>query len=231
MGLKHGSSATYQGLVAHFDAANPKSYTASTWVNLINPSQTLSTTGTIPDVGQVGGANAFIFTGMSGGMQNTTFFGAAPLDNTNCTMEAWVYVPPSWATSGDRATIVLGINPLAVYHSVNKSNNKLSNYWYLKSPEGYFETGEPLASSQWHHIVAVWNATGLTQYTNNVATIASTTGTAARSFVGLNIGSETAAGSTRQFNGGIAEVRMYNRALSLQEVATNYNASRGRYGV
>lgn len=231
MSLKHGSSAIYQNLVAYFDAANPRSYSGATWINLINPSQTLTSTGMIPPVGQLGGATAFRFTGTSGGMQNTTFFGAAPLDNTNCTMEAWVYVPSSWLIAGDRATIILGINPLAVYHSINKANNKLSSYWYQKTPEGYFETGEALTTERWHHIVSVWDSTTLTQYTNNIATIAATSGAAARSFVGLNIGSETEAGTSRQFNGGISEVRMYNRALTAAEVATNFNASRSRYGV
>jgi hypothetical protein len=37
--------------------------------------------------------------------------------------------------------------------------------------------------------------------------------------------------STNYINGNIAQVSIYNRALSATEISQNYNALRGRYGL
>ena len=44
----------------------------------------------------------------------------------------------------------------------------------------------------------------------------------------IQIGQE---GGTRQFAGGIANIKVYNRALSQTEVDQNFNALRRRYGI
>jgi hypothetical protein len=38
-------------------------------------------------------------------------------------------------------------------------------------------------------------------------------------------------GSSRQFSGGIAIIRIYNRALNNYEVYENFQAQRGRFGI
>ena len=37
--------------------------------------------------------------------------------------------------------------------------------------------------------------------------------------------------ATRNFNGRIGNVQIYNRALTIQEIQQNFNATRGRYGI
>ena len=48
---------------------------------------------------------------------------------------------------------------------------------------------------------------------------------------GLHIGYTPAAGEQAGFNGNIAQVSIYNRALTAQEIQQNFNATRGRYGI
>jgi hypothetical protein len=38
-------------------------------------------------------------------------------------------------------------------------------------------------------------------------------------------------GGGREFNGKISTTRIYNRALTTDEISTNFNALRGRYGI
>jgi len=37
--------------------------------------------------------------------------------------------------------------------------------------------------------------------------------------------------TARELNGGLGEIRVYNRALSATEVSQNFNATRSKYGV
>jgi hypothetical protein len=66
-------------------------------------------------------------------------------------------------------------------------------------------------------------SSGITSATNNV-THASTT------LAGLRVAND-AIGFYRCFNGRISVAQIYNRALSSTEIAQNYNATKGRFGL
>ena len=160
--------------------------------------------------------------------ENTSFFTTAfPAGGTNLTIDVWIYPAASELTVGDRGNIVRATNGNAWYMSWNKDNSKLSNYWYGKTNEGYHESTAAMTRGTWNNLVSVWSSSGLSQYLNNTKTTAVTSGTAANTTNGITIGYE---GDGRQFSGGIASIRMYNRALSDNEVTQNYNAQKQRYG-
>ena len=63
--------------------------------------------------------------------------------------------------------------------------------------------------------------------TNNAANIGSSINTSRN----LDIARSQAGGVQRYFNGKMPVVKLYNRALSAEEIKQNFNALRGRYGI
>jgi hypothetical protein len=149
----------------------------------------------------------------------------------NLTIEVWLYPAASEVISGDRGTVVQIHGNNGAYMSWNKDNRYLSNYWYGHQPEGYHETNGPSARGAWHHWCSVWDfGQGmLYQYVDSVVTRVVTSGNAATGST-LDIGQETGQ-TSRQYSGGIAVVRIYNRALHPNEVYEHWHAEKGRFGV
>lgn len=225
MALRHNAKIVTSGLGLYLDADNEKSTTGGDWKSLVE-NTTFAKTGT-PSFTTLGGATCFrfnavgqYFTGSPG------FTNSQPYPSTTLTMEAWIY-PETEVIAGDRGNICRINSGSASYLSWNKSNRKLSNYWYNHSPEGYHETGAAMTRDEWHHVCAVWTGTTLYQYTDLTQTSVSVTGTADTTGT-VTIGWE---GDSRQFAGGIALVRLYNVALTQDQVIQNYTATRGRFGV
>lgn len=75
-----------------------------------------------------------------------------------------------------------------------------------------------------YYLNGIYNSSSTT---NNAANISSSINTSRN----LDIGRSQAGGVQRYFNGKMPVVRLYNRALSTQEVQQNFNAIRGRYGL
>ena len=136
--------------------------------------------------------------------------------NTNLTLSAWVY-PTGVGGSDTFGTIIQG----QFYLSYNDSAKALSCYWYGTNPPGYFTTpNNTVPLNQWSHIACVWNGSFINEYVNGAVqnTVAVTgSGTSPSA---INIGAESTA---RQFQGQIDDVRIYNRALSAQDIQDLYN--------
>lgn len=88
----------------------------------------------------------------------------------------------------------------------------------------------------WAHVVAQWdgttNSNGVQLYLDNSllgqTTATGTTPTTARNFF---IGGHHDTQANRSLDGKIAVVRAYNRVLTADEISTNYNALKGRFGL
>jgi hypothetical protein len=233
MGFYRGPSIIREGLAVMLDAASTKSYPGSgtIWYNLGSAKGSVSQGGPfLPSWTTLGGVTCFNFnqTGAYFGSDNV-FPSLFPTDRANLTVSAWIYPSTSELTSGDRGNIIKASNPgNAWYMSWNKSNQKLSNYWYGKSSEGYHESGAAMTRGTWNNVVAVWNPFSLSQFLNGNKTTASTSGVSANQTNGLLIGWEA---DSRQYSGGIAAIHIYDRALSDAEVIQNYNALKNRFGL
>ena len=214
------------GLICHLDAGNLNSYSGSgaLWSDLSQYRNSVTIYGS-PSWTSVGGRTAFNLTAdghyMSGGM-NYAF------PQTQLTYEAWIYPAASEITSGDRGTIILCNGGSGAYMSWNKSNGYMSNYWYGHTTEGYWEQNTTTSRSAWHHFCAVWDNTNIHQWVDGTyAKGFGTSGTSTKN-TQIIIGRES---SGRQFAGGIAVIKIYNRALAGAEVLQNFNALRGRFGI
>jgi len=104
-------------------------------------------------------------------------------------------------------------------------NNKIAQYSY-QSDLLYSDTD--LTVGGWNYIVLTRTASVVTFYLNGVADGGDSTSTRTPSGV-AHIGSRS--GTTYEFDGKIAILRVYDRVLSAKEISQNFNAQRSRFGV
>jgi hypothetical protein len=215
------------GLQAYYDVNNFYSYPngGSAWNNIARDHSNLTIQNGM-GTSTFNGVKGFNMN-FDGAWINGTYSGTQP--NVQGTFEAWIYAAESEVTSGDRGCIILLTGGgCGQYMSWNKSNQYLSTYWYCSSDNGYHETNGPSSRKTWLHWCTVWDgrAGRLYQYVNGIFVGVATTTNAGAPGTDLSIGRE---GSSRQFSGSIAEVRIYNRSLTPTEVLQNYFATREKY--
>jgi hypothetical protein len=96
------------------------------------------------------------------------------------------------------------------------------------SPYGRYIT---LADNEWHMIVSKRQGTTHTIYGDGVLNSASgTVSSNALSTSTFAFGNYSTL-NTQRLNGNIAQVSIYNRALTPQEITQNFNATRGRFAI
>ena len=139
----------------------------------------------------------------------------------NLTVAAWVR-PSSFTNQGN---IVSKSSNLG-YRMRFQSNGTFwmySNTNTITSPSAY-------TINNWFHTVGVFSSTGLRMYING--SLVQSNGTAfSPSYI---VGSFIVGGfnsTSELFQGRIANVSVYNRALSATEVLQNYNAQKARFGL
>jgi hypothetical protein len=227
--FKRNLSVT-SGLIGYWDCAITSSWVdgSSTLYDLTSSGSNATAYGSIA-TSTFGSALGWNFDANGKYFSGTFGVGAS----TNASIEAWVYPAATEVTSGDRGTLIMCDNNSGsgIYHSWNKGNAYLSNYWYGHPAEGYWETAGAMTRSAWNYTCAVWNYKQQTihQYINTTHGQGSTTvGTTSNTGMVFKIGRES---PDRQFSGGIALIRYWNRALQAQEVLNNYLAEKGRFGL
>lgn len=223
-----GTNIVTRDLIISLDAASHKSYPGSggVWYDLSGNNINLGSTGT-PTLTTLGGATCFEFN-EDGDKWSANGIPSDVNDNTTQrTLEVWLFPASSEITSGDRGTVILLHGGNGNYMSITKSGRQLSSYWYGKNNNGYHQGAPAITNETWNHWCTVWTGSELKQWQNGIKyTTSNITGTSTRN-ANLIIGRES---SGRQYAGGIAIVRIYNNALSDNEVLQNYNAQKTRFG-
>lgn len=217
-----------EGLILYYDAANYSSYSGGTiWRNMIGSGSDLTLSNSLTTA-TVGGRTAMNFD-VSGKVAGATGISAA-FGTKSATFEVWLYPAASELTVGDRGTVILINGGSGQYMSWEKSSGLLSSYWYSHSPEGYHETVGTTSRSTWNHWVSSWdyNSGRIFQYKNGLTSGNAATQGDATPGQNITIGRESV---DRQFSGGIAIVRIYNRSLSPHEVYQNFIAEKNRFGI
>lgn len=212
-----GNTVT-NNLKLHLDAGNLLStQDESAWFDLSGNGYTATKYGS-PVLTTLGGAKCWNFDSIGDYFDiNNTFGGLSA-----CTLEAWIYPAASELSSGDRGTIIQG----HIYMSWNKSNRRLSSYWYSTDNRGYHEPTLQMNREEWYHLCTVWTGTKLLQYIDGNLENTVTTTVSNGSMSG-RIGRES---DGRQFAGGISMIKVYTDALTAEEVANHYNSYKTRYG-
>jgi hypothetical protein len=217
-----------EGLILYYDAANYSSYSGgTTWRNMIASGSDLTLLNSLT-TSTIGGRTAMNFD-VNGKVASATSV-SATFGTKSATFEVWLYPATSELTSGDRGTVVLITGGAAQYMSWNKDNRYLSTYWYSHPNEGYHETVGPSARGDWHHWCSAWdyNSGRVFQYVNGVNSGNGASQGDASPGQNITIGRES---EGRQFSGGIAIIRIYNRALNPHEVYQNFISEKNRFGI
>jgi hypothetical protein len=188
-----------------------------------------STTLSLPPITiQTGDGSALSFDGVDEYVE-----GNLAANSSVYTFSSWIY--PT-ATSAPWPT-VLALRAMTGYSKIwlyYYSRTGLLALQYTNSAGATataIGSGTKVDLDAWNHIAVVYNqSTGLVEFYKNGAFIESkklsVTGNA--TFDQFQIGAYR---SGNIFKGEIDETRIYNRALTAQEIAAQYNNSQGQYGV
>lgn len=242
MSLGHGASTVRSGLLLYLDAANKKSYsgTGTVWNDLSGNSKT-STLQNGPTYNSAGyitcdGLDDHITVG------NSTTLAWTPngaVGTSEITIDMWVrssdtvgkfYTKP-WNGSGqynihigaDAFTLQAGISGTTVNsiaYGRNISNGTWTNIvcWANSNYMGYYLNYDQFYNSKLHSLTGDIPTVGNSNVTTGLMTY-------------YPYGSGWAGNTSFSILGDLASCRVYNRVLLAAEIAQNFNALRGRYGI
>jgi hypothetical protein len=238
MSLFHSPRIVTDGLVLCLDAANVKSYpgTGATWFDLsgnsINGTLTNSPSYNSLNSGilSFNGTNSFV----SFSNTSTIHF----LNRSPYSFDFWVY-PRTNTTNAYPGFIDRESNPGTGRDGYNFYYTKVnitSGFNYIATER--FGTGtvtnngltlsDAVFFNNWHYFCVVYNGNNLILYRNNVLINSlSSTHNITNTTQSLRIAQR--GGNYSDSN--IANVKIYNRALSSTEMSQNFNALRGRFGL
>ena len=136
------------------------------------------------------------------------------------TLEAWV--KSGYINQGSSVNVILSLGGGAITLSSLYAYDGGIGFYY----NGY--TGHSKAAGEWTHVVGVYNGTKTILYFDAVekTSLAITAVDITNAFV-KNIGSDNT--TTRYYTQPIAQPRIYNRALTNEEIQRNFNAGKNIY--
>jgi len=111
-------------------------------------------------------------------------------------------------------------------------SNQLGYHWNDAGNTYNWQSGLTVPDLTWCMVAVSVTSTAATAYlcqTGGTTTATNTVNHASSVLNDIKIAQDDA--GSRFFNGSIATAMIYNRALSADEITTNFNALRGRYGV
>ena len=219
MGINYNPRTVTDGLVLCLDAGNTKSYPGSgtTWTDLSGRGNN----GTLVNGPTYSSTNngSIVFDG-------TNDYVSIPnvATSKNCSICFWFkHISPSnWS---DILTFQTGVDGTA--SRVEKSGTSAVDYYWFN---GGFVSNTIIFThngTNFDYISLVFDANNATCYKNGLQTsqtVSSNFGSASTIYLGTRL-------LNNYWNGNIAQVSIYNRALTATEVQQNFNALRGRYGI
>ena len=222
MSVSYNPGVVTSGLVLCLDAANPRSYPGSgtAWNDVISSGYNFALTN-----GPTYSSNNLGYFTFDGVNDYAVAANNTALDTQTPTVEVWVKTN---ATTQNGFWFEKG--------SVNSQyalfQEGASIQWRL-GPLGDLSTTTAtfMNTSAWYQVVGTFTSGSRILYINGVQVNSNgTTGTLSTNTSGMFVGAY-GTGTGYYYNGQLSICRVYNRVLSAAEVAQNFNALRGRYGV
>ena len=223
MAVGYNPKIVTDGLVLALDAGNTKSYPGSgtTWKDLSGNSNN----GTL--------TNGPTYSSADGGYLN--------FDGTNDYVDVSGSIPVSAATflawvrlDGDQShfTGVIFSRSPASGMNFYSTSEQIAYHWNNASNTYNWQSGLIVPTQEWCMISVNVNSSSATAYLCRSSGITSATNTVSHSSITLdaiNVGRDSSSG--RDLDGRMSVAMIYNRALTAAEVAQNYNALKGRFGI
>jgi hypothetical protein len=232
MSTSYSPKIVTDGLVLALDAANRKSYAGSgaTWNDLSgnNSSGTLENSPTFDS----GNGGSIVFDGSN---DNVNCGNSSTLNLTTAlTINAWINpvgfggsnigrIVNKWTVSGGAGFALLLDNAGPIVNGVTYLVNG-------NQPTDQLQISNIISLNTWTNLTLTHTSTTAILYKNG-SIVTSDAVPQPISFLSENFNIGNRADFTRAFNGKIANVQIYNKALSSNEVLQNFNATRNRFGI
>jgi hypothetical protein len=225
MGISGGPYITRDSsLVLELDAADKNSYSGSgtVWRDLTANNYSGSLTNGPTFSSANGGSIVFDGTNDRVDISHSSLYNFI----TGITISSWYKTTvgvDSYITTKTNDSFYLGIGPTGIIA------NKMSLFLNGTSG-GWLQTTANANTGNWTHVSSTWTGGISYIYLNGVLDISgSRPGT-------LQTGSNTLhlayrPDASKYLNGSISNFQLYNRALSAQEIAQNYNEQKSRFGL
>ena len=213
MAIKHSPRIVTDGLVAHYDAANTKSYPGSgtAWKDLSGKGNNGTIYGATFGSGNAGKFNF--------DESNDYVDCGNILSQTAYTKSAW-FRPES-----ETRNIISGPSNHAFWMATTDNTLAAGHRGAWTTVSHTVPSGNML--NQWWNGAVTWNnSTGWVLYLNGVQVDTDSSTTDPNSTTGVYIARYS---SGNYFDGDIAEVLIYDRAITAAEVLQNYQALKERY--
>jgi hypothetical protein len=237
MAIFYNPRTVTDGLVLALDAANPKSYPGSgtTWTDLSGNGNN----GTLVNGVGYSGDNlgSLSFDGVN---DYVNFTDKPEFTFTDAKFSLEVFF--RYVNKTDRDNIIIGKRDYGLtqreynFYMYEPSSTPTLRFIISSNLTANWTTVESstIQKNTWYHAVATSDAgvgriylNGVLNATNNSMHSSTTNGTSP-----LTIGNAFSSGSALQyFNGSIPLARIYNRALTAQEIQQNFNATRSRFSI
>ena len=218
------SSVITAGLKVYLDALNSSSYSGSgtTWYDLSGNGNDVSMQNS-GSISWTGGATGYFSTGSNGWFSRSNASNV-PTGNSPYTLSVWVQLGSTWSSNGMVSVGTFGVS--------NQSNalragttNQIINYWWGNDLS---LSSSVSPTNSWFNVVAKFDGTTRSILVN-----------------GSSIGSDTPVGhnvtssdiqvakttGNEYLQGNIAQVLIYNVALSDAGILANYNSIKSRFGL
>lgn len=253
MAFIHSPKIVTDGLVLALDAGNRKSYPGSgtTWTDLSNNANNVTLTANVTF-----GNDSLTFDGSSADYGLFTAGNPASLGLTNFTLSSWFQTAGTGSSAAGTGTGGITYYPIFSHGGGEvDGSNKDMNYTFgviFTGSDAYivgdfedttsgqnwpiYASGSIFAINTWVNGVLTYNGVNWAAYLNgNLINISAAINRTPRSdsIQPPAIGTSVNSSNTRSgyFNGKLAIVSAYNRALTATEILQNYNATRSRFGV
>lgn len=215
-----GAPIVDSSLLQWVDAAQTASYPGSgtTWTNL-NGSGSFS-------------LSSATFTTLEGGAivwPNSPAQGSfTPQPNITGAHTISVWLKPTLVNASTiKRYVTLGSDSVVLRNDGINSSGQLHYYLTVNSVITSLRVNGQVVANQPANFVASWDGSTMTLYKNGVSV-----GTQALSgTLQTTTNWDAISGTTEPFVGNMYQIQMYNRALSADEIAQNFNALRRRYGL
>ena len=233
MGLAHSPRIVTDGLVLALDAGNTKSYPGSgtTWTDLSGNGN--NGTLTNMDAANLDGANGGSLS-FDGSNEYVDLTSTIQFDTSDFSISGWfrsnsgnTNFKQIWNSGYNGGTPDVEV-------TIDQTTNRLS--FYVRPPGSGLsvQTSYSVDDNVWRYFVGVKTSSLISLYVNG-SFVSSTSGTFTSDVddagVIPRIGNGLNGINNRPFKGNIAQVSIYNKALTAAEVLQNYNALKRRFGI
>jgi hypothetical protein len=220
VGVFAGPDVSESGLVLALDAGNLKSYSGSgtTWTDLSRTGNN----GTLTNGPTYNSSNggSIVFDGINDYVYTPLNIDANP--NTLCS-----WFKPSVVNSANGSAIMATDNG-----GWDKGFEINSNVFAIHVGNSLTMTSIPAVINTWYYCCLSYTSSSMTFYVNGVNLwSAGSPGSTSGSTLEIGRANYLSGSGSRFFTGNIAQVSIYNRALTAAEIQQNFNSTRGRYGI